>query len=406
MCGIIGLISNYKNPLSELALGLFLDALQVGVLRGKDSTGIFIVTQEGNCYTLKCAKNSTHFLEHPETSEFFKKHQNNIVAIFGHNRAATKGKVSDETAHPFVHKSTVLIHNGTLYEHKSLANCEVDSEAICHAFSKKSYQEILPELDGAFALVWYEAHKKKLNITRNNDRSLWIFEAPTFNFICSENKMGDWLLTRTIKSHKPIVGKYFKTFDVYEWDITKLEKGFCISHTFEEKKNLLPTKTFTMAHIGSTIKIQEPTYILPKYKIKNGQLLSFYISTIDYLNEEQIKITGHIWEWSDITLMMYVKDTPTVLKDIEQQEIILGKVFGYDQNKNILYLRKPDTKTITSLNNIPISIDNDTICYKCNASITEADNKLVWARQKQNQTKIICNKCVNNIPQLKDKYAI
>lgn len=94
-----------------------------------------------------------------------------------------------------------------------------------------------------------------------------------------------------------------------------------------------------------------------------------------------------------------------MLRDIEQQEMILGKVFGYDQNKNILYLRKPDTKTIISLNNIPISIDNDTTCYKCNAPITEADHKLVWARQKQNQTKIICGDCVDKIPQLKDKYV-
>lgn len=405
MCGIIGLISNYKHPLSEVALGLFLDALQVGVLRGKDSTGIFIVTQQGNCYTLKCAQNSTHFLENPETVEFFKKHHNNIIAIFGHNRAATKGKISDETAHPFIHKNTVLIHNGTLFGHKSLADCEVDSEAICHAISKKSYQDILPELDGAFALVWYEAHKKKLNITRNNDRSLWIFETPTFDFICSENKMGDWLLTRTIKSHKPIVGKYFKAFDVYEWDITKLEKGFYISHTFEEKKTISYQKHFTVGPHGSMTRIQEPTYIVPKYKVKNGQLLSFYISTIEYINDEQIKITGHIWQWSDITLIMYVKDSPAVLKDIEQQEMILGKVFGYDQNKDIIYLRKPDTKTIISLNNIPISIDNDTTCYKCNAPITEADNKLVWARQKQNQTKIICGNCVDKIPQLKDKYV-
>ena len=34
-----------------------------------------------------------------------------------------------------------------------------------------------------------------------------------------------------------------------------------------------------------------------------------------------------IWQWSDITLIMYVKDSPAVLKDIEQQEMILGKVF-------------------------------------------------------------------------------
>lgn len=48
--------------------------------------------------------------------------------------------------------------------------------------------------------------------------------------------MGDWLLTRTIKSHKPIVGKYFKAFDVYEWDITKLERGFILVIPLKKKK--------------------------------------------------------------------------------------------------------------------------------------------------------------------------
>jgi glucosamine 6-phosphate synthetase-like amidotransferase/phosphosugar isomerase protein len=82
MCGLIALISKSTKPLTHTALELFINSLTVGVLRGKDSTGLFIITTEGNVHTLKLAANSAHFLEHHKTKEFFTLLCENILPFY------------------------------------------------------------------------------------------------------------------------------------------------------------------------------------------------------------------------------------------------------------------------------------------------------------------------------------
>jgi hypothetical protein len=65
----------------------------------------------------------------------------------------------------------------------------------------------------------------------------------------------------------------------------------------------------------------------------------------------------------------------------------------------------PLQKTITGINNIPVLIDDHSTCYKCGVPITEDDDKQVFVRVKQNESKIMCPDCVETIPQLKEKYV-
>ena len=58
-------------------------------------------------------------------------------ALIGHNRKATVGSVNNATAHPFVvGDSFAMVHNGTLRNHKALADTVVDSEALAIHLSK------------------------------------------------------------------------------------------------------------------------------------------------------------------------------------------------------------------------------------------------------------------------------
>lgn len=409
MCGLVALISKSKSPLSHTAIELFIQSLTVGVLRGRDSTGLFIVTTDGNVHALKLAQNSTHFFEHEETKKFFNEYSDNILAIVGHNRAATKGKVSDETAHPFIHDNTALVHNGTLYHHKALADVEVDSEAICQAISKSSYKDILPKLDGAFALIWYDAKEKEILITRNDERSLWIFETLEFDYVCSELNMGNWLLQRTYKFKTIPDGKYFKALSVYKWDLLKLEVGYDICHNFHENKSNFFFQKHTpllTQNIGTTTKKSlHEIRLLPNCTIKKNDLIQIYILNIDIVNDEQVKITGHHSKYPTITFIYYLKVEKEKMQEMMLRETIVGVVFGCDRDKEIMYLHKPVSKTIRGINNIPVEINNHTTCYRCGSAITEDDDNQVFVRIKQNESKILCPNCVDLTPQLKDRYV-
>src|SRR3546814_11475199 len=61
------------------------------------------------------------------------------LMLFGHNRAATKGAVNQENAHPFNHGDIVGCHNGTLYNVTNLddhKDFKVDSENIFYDMSR------------------------------------------------------------------------------------------------------------------------------------------------------------------------------------------------------------------------------------------------------------------------------
>lgn len=159
--------------------------------RGPDSTGMFSVANDGTTDILKEAVPSFSFMEKDPVKDLLKKAYNCSTFLVGHNRKATQGKITDENAHPFVDGNIVLVHNGSLWNHRSVEQVDVDSHAIAISLNKSEndVEEVFNKLKGPAACVWYNNANKSLNFFRNKERPLFFYDAGGTTFFASE-----WLM--------------------------------------------------------------------------------------------------------------------------------------------------------------------------------------------------------------------
>lgn len=186
MCGIIGMVTTLKTKEWQSRRTWLEKALFVDTLRGKDSTGIACIPHDvtDDVIIHKKAMNGSDYLDLTRTQKLFY-NVDNYRSIIGHNRSATLGEVNNTNAHPFQCGNITLVHNGTMDFWTGLDNSfDVDSEAICHAMSTRVAKDVLEDLDGAYALVWYDALDHSIHFARNKERP--------FHFAFSES--GDTML--------------------------------------------------------------------------------------------------------------------------------------------------------------------------------------------------------------------
>jgi hypothetical protein len=191
MCGIVGMVSSYSNGFSHKEASMFELMLFVDTFRGWDSTGVFGVDLHGNVELHKEASHGADFICTKEFQEFLKESTKAGKIMVGHNRAATRGTVSDDNAHPFcVDDKIVLVQNGTMRgDHKKHANVDVDTHAIAHILAKESdVTKALQSFDAAYAFVWYNVSDETLYIIRNSERPLWIAEFDKTGFMFASEK--------------------------------------------------------------------------------------------------------------------------------------------------------------------------------------------------------------------------
>jgi len=120
-------------------------------------------------------------------------------AMIGHNRAATRGVISDKNSHPFiVDDKIVLVHNGTFNgDHKKVKDTEVDSEAIAHTLAEtEDVEEALRKINAAYALMWYNVENKQLHVIRNAMRPLFWFETDSMIAFASEEPFLQFVISK------------------------------------------------------------------------------------------------------------------------------------------------------------------------------------------------------------------
>ena len=201
MCGIVGAAGKIGFDEEKMVKRL----LQLDTVRGPHSTGLFGATTGGQCNTFKKAGTPWEMVEYKGWDEFWR---NNHNVIIGHNRWATQGAINHRNAHPFTFDTLHGVHNGTLRNQYLLDDAkdfEVDSENIYYHMARNGVADTVANLNGAYALVWYDSMDNTLNMVRNAERPMFFAytEDDKTIFWASEA----WMLTVSAKHAGIVLGQ-------------------------------------------------------------------------------------------------------------------------------------------------------------------------------------------------------
>jgi glucosamine 6-phosphate synthetase-like amidotransferase/phosphosugar isomerase protein len=215
MCGLVGM----AGKLGKLEEDAFRDLLIVDSLRGPHSTGVASVDNRCDVSVFKKAVDPFEYFTYKKVDALF--YGVNRI-LMGHNRWATRGAINHRNAHPFKIGNITGMHNGTLTNQRLLIDhtkFEVDSENIIHSINEEGIDETHENLDGAYALVYYDSAADKLNIIRNSERTLFYTynEKKTVLFWASEPWMLHGILHRRGIKHDKVhafAPLHLHTFDI------------------------------------------------------------------------------------------------------------------------------------------------------------------------------------------------
>lgn len=244
MCGIVGGV----NLPAKVGQDFITQALYVDALRGWDSTGL-VAIRKGRAEYYKRAIQAADFIR---TRAFQRLVSGEAEAFIGHNRAATVGSVTDETAHPFVHGHIIGVHNGTLdwgwkQAFKDGDKFAVDSDALIYNISQEGVKKTVAKAEGAFAIVYYDMKARTLNIIRNKERPMYYgllnYKGDDRWIFGSEAGLLEWIGERCDSNDPPK-------------DIWELKEGHLLSFDLE-KAGAAPA-TEKMAVAGRSTYSQAP----------------------------------------------------------------------------------------------------------------------------------------------------
>jgi len=255
MCGLVGIITAYKNGFSSDETGALNDLLYMDALRGVDATGIMYGDSRNNIQVYKEATEAAVFMKTKEWENAKMDILRNGRWAFGHNRAATRGSKTDKNAHPFpVDDKIILMQNGTYRgSHTHHKDTEVDTEACAHVISeagdnmadweRKDVENALKKINAAYAFIWWNNDTKCINIIRNSERPLWFAttEQGSMFFASEGNMLWAAAMRNSIKFDKDgvrmLLPETLLTYDFsnssvkFTETITKLDCSFRSTYT-------------------------------------------------------------------------------------------------------------------------------------------------------------------------------
>lgn len=311
MCGIFG--TYHQTCFDHGQKSILMDMFRVGMVRGVHGTGIVSIDNKNQMMWRKVGGEPYTMYWTEGFDEFIKKVINDSRFVFGHHRAATKGEVNDDNAHPFQHDHITLVHNGTLTGGVQLKDGEVDSDALTKLVAEKGAKEAFNQVSGPYACVWWDANQNRLNFIKNGGRPLVIAKARGNHFWASEGKMLDWLLSRHYSSISPkeITWYEFENDRIYYLDgrdtlmreLEPIKKPYVVGNVGNSYK--YPATT-TQTHVSKV-----PALPPPVAKHNQDHLANFYL-----FSEEMKTYTSGIVRWKYLGLtegnenVMVVMDEP------------------------------------------------------------------------------------------------
>lgn len=195
MCGIYGFFKLTETP-RNLKPIVSLLALE-NMSRGKDSTGLAILNQNGH-FSIRKTKTASEYLASAYVREHLRENLSfQTACVLGHTRMATTGAVTVTNAMPFEVENVIGIHNGIINNYKELGDkfkfnyyTTCDSESIFHLLNKvttnKERAKLLEELDGYFSLAWVDKRSPNSIFFARTYNPLTIAKAKNFLLWSSE----------------------------------------------------------------------------------------------------------------------------------------------------------------------------------------------------------------------------
>lgn len=257
MCGLVGMAGNVSV---HKHAKMFKDMLIFDSVRGSDSTGLAIIGFSKHITVEKKLGGPSNLWDWGSSKALNDKGllKTSPLAIIGHNRAATVGKITTDNAHPFQCDHIVGAHNGTLYDWTDLEGYkenDVDSKSIFQTIAVKGVEYCWKSFRGAAAITWWDSKEETINLVRNKERPLYICysEGKDCIFWASES----WMISIAAQRNSVSLLKKDKT-EFY--DIFMLNE--------DELYSFKPTAT-SITTID-TKKLEKKIYVCPPTAIYRG----------------------------------------------------------------------------------------------------------------------------------------
>lgn len=189
MCGLVGLAGNITLKEEKT----FKRLLELDTTRGPHSTGIFAVKSDKSTILAKSIGTPWDLYETKACEKIF---HSVVKVLIGHNRWATKGKINKTNAHPFEFEHVAGAHNGTLnttYQLDDSHMFDVDSENLYYHMNANGVEDTIKNLNGAYALTWYDKRTHTMNLIRNNERPLFYTFTEDMKTLLWASE--DWMIT-------------------------------------------------------------------------------------------------------------------------------------------------------------------------------------------------------------------
>lgn len=449
MCGIVGIIAKHGNGFFNKHADIFTWMLQFDSIRGEDSTGLFGVTKGNTVDVLKGDADGYLFTHSKDYQDMEKKIYQKYHIVVGHNRKATAGAITPENAHPFQEGRIVVVHNGVVRNFDKLTKdiknadeVEVDSHALAHLLAKQDAKGALEQINGAFALVWYDTESRTLSLARNDERPLGLIEYEDIWIISSEFGLPLWLNRR--EQRKEIKCREVPTDKILTWKLDGLReqpkelgwdeyaayatpsKDNYYVPTFVDTNHMSspPMSQYPRTDVAAVLRPSQPMFrrkgnaplvLVHQDKVENTSFREGMEVTFTFEDDKETEHGG--WEVIGSPVFDGSKDSNVIVRwpmpamefkrresELAEYNFFRGRVRAVGQMHGVPVIYMQDVKPVKLLRSFNGSVHNsETIapilkagCKRCNQPIIEADVERSIIQQKpgDGSYRVICHECL------------